>query len=147
MLILHRRLPVSGPGLSHISKEFEQELFSPSRALHFSGWGAFIRVRFKNIQRHSTDERQVLRRMVLATPGIVLMEHNVERPMQCRFPHSIRSDCFQNSPRRHAFGQRYIMNRRLAFVVSRLPFVRTWRGPAGAAQAWSDPLFPLSLRA
>src|SRR3990172_6907504 len=113
--------PVRRAGLSHMSKELEEELFAPSSELHFSGGGAFIRMRIKDIQRHPADERQVLRRMVLAASGVVFMEHHIEWPMQVVFHTPMLPNDFQNPARRHALGQGNVVDRGLALAASLLP--------------------------
>ncbi len=46
-----------GAGLSHISKEFKKELFTPGRELHFSGWRPFIRMCLQDIEGNPANKR------------------------------------------------------------------------------------------
>src|SRR5208283_4588997 len=68
-------------GLSHMSKEFEEELFAPSGEFHFSCDGAFVWVGVQDVDSHSSDDGEVLWRVVLARSRVILVEDHVERPM------------------------------------------------------------------
>src|SRR5208282_4365280 len=64
----------SSAGLSHMSKEFEEELFAPSGEFHFSCDGAFVWVGVQDVDSHSSDDGEVLWRVVLARSRVILVE-------------------------------------------------------------------------
>jgi hypothetical protein len=76
------RLPPFSPGLSHMSKEFVEELFAPSGELRFSGEGAGVWVGAQDVEGHTPDDGEVLRPIIFTGSGVVLVEDDVERPMQ-----------------------------------------------------------------
>ena len=108
--------PARRPGLSHMSKEVEEELFTPRGELHFSCWRAFIWMGGQYIERDAADDRQILWRVVLSRSGVVFMKDDIERPVTIIFDAPVQSDGLQQLSRRQTLGQGDIMDhcRRLA---------------------------------
>ena len=70
-------------GLSHIRKHLEEEFFVPSSPLELGAHGGFgIGVSARNIQCQASQDSQVRRSVVFSRPGEILVEDNVERPVQ-----------------------------------------------------------------
>src|ERR1700742_4385467 len=69
-------------GLSHMSKEFEEEVFAPLGTAHFAADRAVGRVHPQDVLGQPTDDCKVLGRVVLARARVVLVEYNVEDPVQ-----------------------------------------------------------------
>src|SRR5690349_13753346 len=69
-------------GLSHLGEEGEQEGIVPSGAFDFSAERSLVRMRSENVEGQLSQNREVLRSMVLAVSGAILVEDNVENPME-----------------------------------------------------------------
>src|SRR4051812_14559995 len=65
-------------GLSRIRKQFEEERPIPSCEVHLAGDGAWHRVCTQDVQRHASNDRQIARRVVLASSGVILAKHHIE---------------------------------------------------------------------
>jgi hypothetical protein len=68
-----------------MSKEFEEEFFLRRGEFHFARERSLIRMRPQDAERHPPDNGEILRRVVLARSGVVLVEDHVERPMEVVF--------------------------------------------------------------
>ena len=73
------------PGLSHMSKELEEEVFAPRSELHFSGEGSSVGMGSQYVEGDASNDGKVLWSIILAGSRIVLVEDNVERPMEVIF--------------------------------------------------------------
>src|SRR5208282_4535154 len=105
-------------GLLHMSKEFEEEVFTPGSEFHFSGWRALIWMCIQDIERDPADKGEILRCMVFARAGIVFMEHHIERPMKIVFDAPMQPDCLQRPARGHPFGQGNVVDIGFDFAAS-----------------------------
>src|SRR5271166_111497 len=65
-----------------MSKEFEEEVLSPGCEPHFSGDRAGIGMRTQDVEAHSSDNPKILWSVILAGSGIVLVEDDIELPME-----------------------------------------------------------------
>ena len=134
------RLEPGRAGLLHMSKEFEEEFFLPSGEFHFSRGRSWIWMGFEDVERHTPNERQVLRRMVLARPGIIFVEDDIQRPMKLVFDAPMLPNDFHQFARRLALRQRHIVDgccRRPC--AARSPPFRTSRDPARSAHLSAPP--------
>ena len=73
------------PGLSQISKEFEEEFLLPSCELHFATDGSIIGVGAQDVDGDAADDGKILWPIILAGAGVVFAEDNVEPPVQLIF--------------------------------------------------------------
>src|SRR6186997_2279658 len=69
-------------GLSHMSKDFEEEVFAPRSATHFSANRVIGRMHSQDVLGKTADDGEVFRPVVFAGASGVLVEHNVEDPVQ-----------------------------------------------------------------
>src|SRR4051794_34120319 len=83
-LVLLWMIPPSPPwpGLSHISKEFVEVSPAQPCEVHFASDRSFIWVGTQDVERDATDQREVLWCVVFACSGCVLIEADVQVPMQ-----------------------------------------------------------------
>lgn len=65
-----------------MSKEFEEEVSTPSCELHFSPHRTLIRVSVQNIEGHASNKRQILGAWFLRARA--LSSENVTSSVQCR---------------------------------------------------------------
>src|SRR3984893_17892453 len=94
----------SGAGLSQISKEVEEKLFFPRSELHFASCGSFIGGSAQDVERHAAQDSKILRRVILTGSSIVLVEDDVERPVQLIFYAPMRPRHFEHALGRQPFG-------------------------------------------
>ena len=104
-----------------MSKEFEEEFFLPSGEFHFSRGRSWIWMGFEDVERHTPNERHVLRRMVLARPGIIFVEDDIQRPMKLVFDAPMLPNDFHQFARRLALRQRHIVDGCPGFAVDLAP--------------------------
>src|SRR5579859_3204823 len=97
------------PGLSHMSKEFEEEFFFPRCEFHFASNGSLVWMRFQDIEAHSSYEGQILWRVIFSGSGIVFVENYVQRPMAVIFDTPMCPYCFHQFLGRHSLGQDHII--------------------------------------
>src|SRR3954468_1235431 len=76
------RLPQSTAGLSHMSKELVEVRPAQPCEVHFASDRSFIWVGTQDIERDATDQREVLWCVVFTCSGCVLVEADVQVPMQ-----------------------------------------------------------------
>ena len=69
-------------GLSDMRKKLEEEFTAPSCEFHFSSWRTLVGVGVQDVEGQASDEGEILWRVVLPCPRVVLIEHHIERPMQ-----------------------------------------------------------------
>ena len=93
-----------------MSKEVEEELFTPRGELHFSYWRAFTWMGGQYVERDAADDRQILWRVVLSRSGVVFMKDDIERPVTIIFDAPVQSDGLQQLSRRQTLGQGDIMD-------------------------------------
>src|SRR5229473_433695 len=91
-------------GLSQMSKEVEEEVLSPSSEVHFSAYRSIIGVCPQDVDRDSAYDCKILWPVILAGPGVVLIEDNVERPMQLIFDGPMCPEHFEHALGRQTFG-------------------------------------------
>jgi hypothetical protein len=65
-----------------VSKEFVEEFFAPCGELHFAGEGPGVGVGAQDVAGHSTDHGEILWAIILAGSRVVLVEDDIERPVQ-----------------------------------------------------------------
>ena len=86
-----------GAGLSHVTKEFEKEGIVPSGALELEPQeSCCIGVSSSDIEGKTSEYGKVGRGVVLAIAGQILVEDDVERPMQAVFDGPMSTDDPQN---------------------------------------------------
>src|SRR4029077_8251276 len=93
-----RDLPLVG--LSQMSKEVEEELLLPCSEFHFAPYGSIIGVRPQDVERDAAHDAKIFRSVILARAGVVLVEDDIERPVQVIFYAPIRARHFEHSLRR-----------------------------------------------
>ena len=65
-----------------MSKDFEEEVFAPRSATHFSANRVIGRMHSQDVLGKTADDGEVFRPVVFAGASGVLVEHNVEDPVQ-----------------------------------------------------------------
>src|SRR5258707_15518720 len=93
-----------------MSKEVEEELLFPSSEVHFSAYRSIIWVGPQDVDRDSAYDGKILWPVILAGPSVVLVEDNVERPMQLIFDGPMGPEQPQNTFWRQAFRQRHYVH-------------------------------------
>src|SRR5258707_12910307 len=93
-----------------MSKEVEEELLFPSSEVHFSAYRSIIGVCPQDVDRDSAYDGKILWPVILAGPSVVLVEDNVERPMQLIFDGPMRPEHFEHTFGRQAFRQGHVMH-------------------------------------
>ena len=88
-----------------MSKEFEEEVFSPSCSAHFACDGSVSWVRSQDVEGEASDDGEVFGSVVLAGPGIVFVEDHVEGPMELVFYGPMGAHDGGKLARREGFGQ------------------------------------------
>ena len=91
-------------------KELEEEVLSPSSEFHFSGWGSCVGVGSEDVEGHAAEDGKVLRRVVLAGAGVVLVEDDIEGPVTVVLDAPMGPHCFETAPWGQGFGERGIVN-------------------------------------
>lgn len=92
-----RSVPVRNPGLSHVAKDLEEEGIVPSGALELEAQrGGCVGVGSGDIEGKAPEHGKVGRGVVLAVAGQILVEDDVERPMQAVFDGPMCTDDTQN---------------------------------------------------
>src|ERR1700738_2506431 len=71
-----------GAGLSHMTEYGEEEAVVPAGALDFSAYGRGSRMGSKDIECEPAQDSEVLGSIVQSRPVAVLVEMDVEHPMQ-----------------------------------------------------------------
>src|SRR5882724_7306682 len=88
-----------------MNKEFEEELFAPVCELHFACDRPLDRVSTQDIESHPSNDREILWRIVLARSRIVLVEDDVELPMEVVFDAPVSPRRFEHVSGRQTFGE------------------------------------------
>jgi hypothetical protein len=104
-----------------MSKEFEEEVFSPSSEFHFAGGGSWVGMGFEDVEGHSADDGEVLRRIVLSGAGVVFVEDDVEGPVAVVLDAPVGRHCFETAPWGQRFGERGVVNARPDLAFGRPP--------------------------
>src|SRR5215204_6373677 len=86
------RPPGLTPGLLQMSKEAEEVLLLPFRLSHFAGGGSFVRVGVEDVEGEASDDGKVFGGVILAGAGVVLVEDDVEGPVQVVLDRPMRPD-------------------------------------------------------
>src|SRR5262245_9967523 len=92
-------------GLSHMSKEFVEEVFAPHRATHFAADGSGERMRSQDVLREPADYGKIFWRVVFARSRVVLVEYDIENPMEVVFDAPVGADKFGQLGRRELAGK------------------------------------------
>src|SRR5881392_1040502 len=74
--------PPAGSGLSHLGEHRGEEGIVPPCAFDFAAYGRGARMRAESIECQLAQNGEVLRSVVLAVAGAVLVEDDVEDPVQ-----------------------------------------------------------------
>src|ERR1700755_51000 len=83
----------SRAGLSHVAEEFEEECIVPPGALELAAQGdCRVGVGLGDVESQTPEHGQVGRSVVLAIAGKVLVEGDVERPVQAIFDAPMSTD-------------------------------------------------------
>src|SRR5215470_14360853 len=93
-----------------MSKEVEEELLFPSSEVHFSTYRSIIGVCPQDVDRDSAYNGKILWPVILTGAGIILVEDDVERPMQLIFYGPMRPEHFEHALGGQTFGQGHIMH-------------------------------------
>src|SRR6266446_7452813 len=91
------RSPGRSAGLLQMSKEFEEELLFPCSELHFAPDGSIIGVSPQDVERDAAQDGKILRPVILARSGIILVEDNVEPPVQLVFYAPVHARDFERA--------------------------------------------------
>src|SRR5450631_3771391 len=93
-----------------MSKEFEEELFFPSGELHLAGNGTIIGMGPQDVERNAAQDGKILWAVVLARSCIVLVEDDIELPVQLVFYAPVRARDFEHAAGREPFGQHDVVD-------------------------------------
>src|SRR6266436_4452512 len=91
-------------GLSHVSKELEEEYCVESGAFHFSARRGVVGMSPENIEGKASNHGEVLWGVVLPGAGVVLVEDYVQGPMELIFHRPVGADHFEHLGGRQASG-------------------------------------------
>src|SRR5207248_8474760 len=69
-------------GLSHLAQHIEEKGIIPARSLDFPAHRCGAGVRAHNVECQPPDDREILRSIVLARTIPILVEDDIENPMQ-----------------------------------------------------------------
>src|SRR5712691_922473 len=100
----------SRAGLSHMSKEFEEELLLPCGEFHFASYGSIIGMSLQDVERDAAHDGKILWPVILARSGIILVEDNVEPPVQLVFYAPMRARDFERASGRQPLGQDHVVH-------------------------------------
>ena len=90
---------------------------------------------FEDVEGHSADDGEVLRRIVLSGAGVVFVEDDVEGPVAVVLDAPVGSHCFETAPWGQRFGERGVVNARPDLAFGRpLGFDAPKGGEAGEAR-------------
>src|SRR5215203_1547010 len=99
-------------GLSHMAEQGEQEAVVPAGALDFSAYGGGTGTRSKNIEREPAQDSEVLGSIVLPRSIAILVEMDVEHPMQLVLDRPVTARDLQQSLGGHRPGEQVIAHDR-----------------------------------
>src|SRR5215203_6703502 len=96
-----------------MSKEAEEVLLLPFRLSHFAGGGSFVRVGVEDVEGEASDDGKVFGGVILAGAGVVLVEDDVEGPVQVVLDRPMRPDGVEELARAHWSREQEIAGRAL----------------------------------
>src|SRR5271157_5194170 len=117
-----------------MSKEFVEEIFVPGGELHLAGGRAGVGVGAQDVEGLSPDDGEVLWPVIFAGSGVVLMENDVERPVQIVFHAPMRALDLKHAFGREALGEGDVVDVGAGLAVAQPPplgFDAPERGEAG----------------
>src|ERR1700741_819328 len=83
-----------------MSKELEEELFAPGSAAHLAADAVCGRMHSQDVLCKAADDGQVFRGVILARASSVLVEYDLQRPVQLVLDAPMRADDFGHFGRR-----------------------------------------------
>ena len=114
-------------GLSHVADEIEKEGIVPTGAFDFLTHGYPVWMRSNDIESESSQDREVLRGVVFSGSVAILVEQDIEHPMQSVFDAPMTAHNLQQPPGGDVFGKHIVAHGRL---VGRLAMAASARGDA-----------------
>src|SRR5271168_1970689 len=105
--------PPCGAGLSHVTEEVEKEGIVPAGTLDFLSHGYGVGMRANDIDRKSSQDREVLGTIVFSGTVAILAEHDVEHPMQPVLDAPVTAHNLQQSFGGNVLGKQIIAHSRL----------------------------------
>ena len=106
-------LPLVGAGLSHVAEEIEKEGIVPASAFDFLTHGYAVGMRANDVECESSQDREVLRTIVFSGSVAILVEHDVEYPMQPVLDTPMTAHNLQQSLGGDVLGKQVIAHGRL----------------------------------
>src|SRR5205807_7179097 len=97
--------------LLQMSKELIEELVFPSSELHFACDRASIWVGAQDVEGDAAQEGKILRAVILAGARIVLVEDDIELPVQLIFHAPVRARHLQQAFGRQLSGRHHVVHR------------------------------------
>src|SRR6266550_4307866 len=91
-------------GLSHVAEEIEKERVVPAGTLEFLAQGYSVWVRANDVECESSQDREVLRGIVFSGSVAILVEQNIEDPMQAVLDAPMTAHDLQQSLGRDILG-------------------------------------------
>src|SRR6202011_6298 len=114
--------PACGGGLSHMTEYGEEEAVVPAGALDFSAYGRGSRMGSKDIECEPAQDSEVLGSIVQSRPVAVLVEMDVEHPMQLVLDGPVTARDLQQPFGGHVLGQQIMAHgRRLGAIAMQAP--------------------------
>jgi hypothetical protein len=116
-----------------MSKEIVEEIFVPGGELHLSDGGAVVWVGAQDVEGLSPDDGQVLWPVIFAGSDVVLMENDVEWPVQIVFHAPMRALDLEHAFGREALGEGAVVDVGAGLAVAQPPlgFDAPERGQTG----------------
>src|ERR1700722_12665888 len=93
-----------------MSKELQEEVLFPSCDLHFAAHRAIIGMCPQDVERDAAHNGKILRPIVLACSCVVLVEDDVELPMQLIFYAPVGARDLEHAAGRKPSGQHDVMD-------------------------------------
>ena len=108
-----KAVAAAGAGLSHVGDEVEEEGVVPSSAFDFLTHGGRIWMRANDVDCEAPQDREVLGTVVFSGSAAVLVEHDVEDPMQLVLDPPMTAHDLQQSFGGNVLGKQVVAHRRL----------------------------------
>src|ERR1700675_1986222 len=115
-------IPPTRAGLSHMTKHGEEEVVVPTGALDFSAYGCWTGMGSKDVECEPAQDGEGLGSIVHSRPVAVLVEVDVEHPVQLVLDGPMTARDLQQPLGGHVLGQQGIAyGRRLGTIAMQLP--------------------------
>src|ERR1700704_454647 len=107
-----RSLPPCGAGLSHVQEHVDEETVVPGGTFEFAAQrGLCIWMSASNVERKSSQNGEVRGSVVLSASRLILVENDVERPVQNVFDAPMFANDAQQFCGRVTLGQKEVAGR------------------------------------